>query len=112
MATEEAKYKVIHNDDSFQIRQYEAHIVAETLVNSEFEDAGSKAFRRLFKYISGNNTSQQNIDMTSPVNQEASSEEINMTSPVGQRDDNGRWVVSFTMPASYSYETLPEPNDP
>lgn len=112
MATEQAKYKVVNNDDSFQVRLYEPHIVAETIVDSQFEDAGSKTFKRLFKYISGNNRSQQNIEMTSPVTQEAGSEKIEMTSPVGQRDDNGRWAVSFTMPASYSYDTLPEPKDP
>lgn len=112
MATEQAKYKVVNNDDSFQVRLYEPHIVAETIVDSEFEDAGSEAFKRLFKYISGNNRSQKNIEMTSPVTQDASSEKIEMTSPVGQRNDNGRWAISFTMPAYYSYDTLPEPKDP
>ena len=53
MATEEAKYQVNYQQENFQVRQYEAHIVAETIVDSEFEDAGSEAFQRLFKYISG-----------------------------------------------------------
>jgi hypothetical protein len=112
MATEEAKYSVIFKDESFEVRQYEAHIVAETIVDVDFEDAGNKAFKRLFKYISGNNTSQQEIEMTAPVTQEAGSEKIDMTSPVGQQEDNGLWAVSFMMPASYSLETLPEPKDP
>jgi hypothetical protein len=35
-----------------------------------------------------------------------------MTSPVGQQENNGRWAVSFMMPASFSQETIPVPNDP
>ena len=111
MATEEAKYQVNYQQENFQVRQYEAHIVAETIVDSKFEDAGSEAFQRLFKYISGNNTAKQSIDMTAPVSQEADGQKIDMTSPVGQQSVNGRWAVSFMMPASSSYETLPKPND-
>ena len=111
MATEEAKYELVHQEGDFQVRQYEAHIVAETIVDSEFEDAGSEAFQRLFKYISGNNTAKQSIDMTAPVSQEADGQKIDMTSPVGQQSVNGRWAVSFMMPASSSYETLPKPNN-
>ena len=111
MATEEAKYQVNYQQENFQVRQYEAHIVAETIVDSEFEDAGSEAFQRLFKYISGNNTAKQSIDMTAPVSQEADGQKIDMTSPVGQQSVNGRWAVSFMMPESSSYETLPKPNN-
>ena len=111
MAVEEAKYEVVHQENDFQVRHYQPHIVAETLVDSEFEEAGSEAFQRLFKYISGNNTAKQNIDMTAPVSQEAGGEKIEMTSPVGQQSVNDRWAVSFMMPASSSYKTLPKPND-
>ena len=111
MATEEAKYELIHQEGDFQVRQYAPHIVAETLVDSKFEDAGSEAFQRLFKYISGNNSAKQNIDMTAPVSQEAESEKIDMTSPVAQQSIDGRWAVSFMMPASSSYDTLPKPNN-
>lgn len=112
MAAEEAKYVVLLAEQSFEIRQYEPHILAETLVDSDFDSAGNKAFRRLFKYISGNNTTQQKVEMTSPVAQEQASEKIDMTSPVGQQRDKDRWAVSFMMPAAYSLETLPEPKDP
>lgn len=112
MATEQAKYQLITQDDDIEVRKYESHVVAETEVDSDFEDAGSAAFKRLFDYISGNNITQKEIAMTAPVSQEASGEKIDMTSPVGQRKDNGRWTVSFMMPASYTYETLPQPKDP
>ncbi len=112
MATEEAKYKVVLKEQSFEVREYEPHILAETLVDGDFDKAGNKAFSRLFKYISGNNKSRQKIEMTAPVAQGAGSEKIDMTSPVGQQEADGRWAVSFMMPASYSLETLPEPQDP
>ncbi|WP_344965945.1 heme-binding protein [Oceanisphaera sediminis] len=112
MATEEAEYRVIRQDNRFELREYASHIIAETLVGGDFDDAGSKAFGRLFKYISGNNTSSQSIDMTAPVSQQAEGEKIDMTSPVGQQRVNDRWAISFMMPAAYSLETLPTPNDP
>lgn len=112
MSVEEARYTVVLKDQSFEVRRYEPHVLAETIVDGGFDGAGNKAFSRLFKYISGNNKSRQKVAMTSPVSQGAASEKIDMTSPVGQQRENGRWAVSFMMPSSYSLETLPEPNDP
>jgi hypothetical protein len=111
MAIEEAEYTVVFNQESFEVRQYESHILAETIVDGDFEDAGSKAFSQLFNYISGNNNSQRKVEMTTPVNQEPVSEKIDMTAPVGQQRKDGSWVVSFMMPSSYSLETLPLPED-
>jgi len=112
MATEEAAYSVELKVQNFEIRRYEPHILAETIVDGEFDSAGNKAFSRLFKYISGDNKSRETVAMTSPVSQKASSEQISMTSPVGQQRSNGQWAVSFMMPSSYSLETLPEPTNP
>ena len=39
-------------------------------------------------------------------------EKIKMTAPVGQQPVEGKWAVSFMMPAAYTLETLPEPEDP
>jgi hypothetical protein len=111
MAVEEAKYKVIREEDGFELREYESHILAKTTIDADFEDAGSEAFGRLFKYISGNNKQQEKVAMTSPVGQEPSSQTIEMTSPVGQQNQDGKWVVSFMMPASFTLETTPEPKD-
>lgn len=112
MATEEAKYTVVVKKQRFEVREYEPHILAETIVGGDFDNAGSDAFSRLFKYISGNNKPRQHIEMTAPVAQGAESQKIDMTSPVGQQAAGGNWAVSFMMPASYSLETLPEPKDP
>jgi len=112
MAIEEAAYKVVEKDDKFEIRDYASHILAETVVEGDLEEAGNKAFNRLFRYISGHNRSRANVAMTAPVSQEPIGEKIGMTAPVGQQRVRGKWGVSFMMPASYTLETLPEPEDP
>ena len=112
MAVEEAKYDVVKKDGRFEIRDYAPHVIAETIVDGNIEEAGSKAFRRLFGYISGDNKSQEKVAMTAPVSQEPRSEKIEMTAPVAQRGVGGQWAVSFMMPASYTLETLPQPDDP
>ena len=112
IATAEVKYKVVVKAKDFELRDYPAHVVAETVVDGTLEDAGNKAFSRLFGYISGKNRSQDKIAMTAPVSQKPASEKIAMTAPVGQQRAEGGWVVSFTMPVSYTLETLPVPEDP
>ena len=112
MAIEEAKYNVVKKDGRFEVRDYGPHILAETVVEGDIEQAGSKAFRKLFRYISGDNSSREKVEMTAPVSQEPGGEKIEMTAPVGQQGAQGQWTVSFMMPASYTLETLPEPDDP
>jgi len=112
MAIEEAAYTVVIKDEKFEIRDYAPHILAETFVEGDFEEAGNKAFNVLFGYISGDNRSREKLAMTAPVSQEPKGEKIKMTAPVGQQRVQERWAVSFMMPASYTLETLPEPEDP
>ena len=112
MATEEAEYRVIEREGQFEIREYAEHIVAETIVAEGFEKAGNTAFNRLFRYISGDNASRQDIAMTAPVSQRAAGEKIAMTAPVSQRAAEGDWAVSFMMPSTYSMKTLPVPSNP
>lgn len=111
MGIEKAKYEVIEKEGKFEVRQYRAQIVAETIVESDFDEAANIAFRRLFNYISGENRRKESIKMTAPVNQKASSEKIAMTAPVNQRQSEGKYSVSFLMPSKYTMETLPEPLD-
>lgn len=111
MAIKEAAYTVVKKSGIFELRDYAPHVLAETIVDATLEDAGYKAFRRLFDYISGANRSRNSIAMTAPVSQEAKGEKIAMTAPVGQQPASGQWAVSFMMPASYSLDTLPVPND-
>ena len=111
MATEEAKYTVVKKDDSFEIRDYAPHVVAEIIVEGELENAGSKAFNSLFRYISGDNHTRNKVAMTAPVSQQPASQKINMTAPVGQQRVDNKWAVSFMMPDSYTLETLPVPDN-
>jgi hypothetical protein len=111
MAIEKAKYTVLEKEDGFEIRQYDPQIVAETFVEGDLEKAGNEGFRRLFAYISGENTKKQSISMTAPVSQETGSKKIAMTAPVEQEKKDNRWRITFLMPAEYTLETLPEPND-
>jgi len=112
MAIEEASYEVIIKYNSFEIRDYAPYIVAETVVDGNLEDAGSVAFKILFGYISGDNRSRQKVEMTAPVSQQVNREKIKMTAPVGQQPIGDKWVVSFMMPAAYTMETLPDPENP
>jgi hypothetical protein len=111
MATEEAKYAVMEKDGPFELRLYEALVVAETLVEGDFDGVGNEGFRRLFRYISGDNQAKRPISMTAPVTQEMKSEKISMTAPVTQQKAGNRWSISFVMPAEYTMDTLPIPND-
>lgn len=112
MAIEEAPYTVVKEAGRFELRDYAPHILAEIFVDGSLEDAGNKAFRRLFRYISGENRSRGKISMTAPVAQEAAGEKIAMTAPVGQQRVQDKWAVSFMMPSTYTMETLPPPTDP
>ena len=108
---EKAKYQVIEKEGKFEVRQYQSQIVAETVVEADFDEAGNMAFRRLFKYISGENRKKESIAMTAPINQKSSSEKIAMTAPVNQQQSEGKYIISFLMPLKYTMETLPEPLD-
>ena len=111
MAIEEASYTVIEKNGDFELRQYVPQIVAETIIEGDFDKVGNEGFTRLFGYISGNNTKKQSISMTAPVSQEAGSEKIPMTAPVNQEQVGNKWHISFLMPSNYTLETLPEPTD-
>ena len=111
MAIEEPRFKVLEQDGSFELREYSPYIVAETRVEAGFEDAGSIAFQRLFRYISGDNIAQQKIAMTAPVTQ-SRGEKISMTAPVSQVADGNAYMVAFTLPSTYTLATAPQPLDP
>jgi hypothetical protein len=111
MALEEARYAVLEREGDFELRQYEPQIIAETLVEGDFQEVGNEGFRRLYDYISGKNRRQQAIPMTAPVAQEGASEKISMTAPVNQEQVGGKWRITFLMPSQYTMETLPEPLD-
>lgn len=111
MATEEPKFTVEKRAPQYEIRAYPDVLVAETEIASDFENAGNAGFRILADYIFGNNQAKENIAMTAPVAQ-VKSEKIAMTAPVSMTPGGQGFVVQFTMPAKYTLNTLPAPNNP
>jgi hypothetical protein len=111
MAVEEPPFKTVLNDNSFEIRDYPALVVAEVTVTGQQKDAANKGFRVLAGYIFGDNTRKQGIAVPPSTVEPATNEKIAMTAPVIQTQKGDEWVVRFTMPSGYSLDTLPEPKD-
>lgn len=107
---EKPDYKVIQSEQNIEIRQYEPMIIAEVEVDGKREDAIGDGFRLLADYIFGNNTVQQVISMTAPV-QQKENQKIAMTAPVQQQSTGKSWRMSFVMPSKYSMDSLPVPNN-
>lgn len=107
---EQPDYQVLSSFDSIEIRQYPPIIIAAVEVQGERKESISSGFRLLADYIFGNNTAQQGIAMTAPVQQQPN-QKIAMTAPVQQQASGNLWRVSFIMPSEYSLETLPKPNN-
>ena len=112
MATETPAYDVVQRWKEAELRRYGPTVVAETLVEGEREAAGTEGFRRLAGYIFGGNRARASIAMTAPVAQAAAGERIAMTAPVAQAAADGAWAVQFTMPSTWTLDTLPVPDDP
>lgn len=113
MAIEIPEYRVIEQDGAFELRRYDTYLIAETEVDAGFMNAGNVAFGRLFRYISGANTSGTEIAMTAPVEQSnrERGEKIAMTAPVEQAVDDGVYRVGFVVPRKFNRETVPRPTD-
>jgi len=107
---EKPDYKVIQSEQNIEIRQYEPMIIAEVEVDGKREDAIGDGFRLLADYIFGNNTMQQVISMTAPV-QQKENQKIAMTAPVQQQSTGKSWRMSFVMPSKYSMDSLPVPKN-
>ena len=107
---EKPDYKIIQSEQNIEIRQYEPMIIAEVEVDGKREDAIRDGFRLLADYIFGNNTVQQVISMTAPV-QQKENQKIAMTAPVQQQSMGKSWRMSFVMPSKYKLDSLPVPNN-
>lgn len=107
---EQAKYTVVEKHGHVEIRDYASLIVAQVEVSGDRQEAINQGFRMLADYIFGNNIATQNVKMTTPVTQQPS-EKIAMTAPITQTMEGKSWVVRFFMPASYTLQTLPKPNN-
>ncbi len=97
MAIEEPGNTVLREENAFELRRYAPYLVAETEVDADFMSAGNVAFGRLFRYISGANTTRTEIAMTAPVEQVRAGD---------------TYRVAFVVPRKYTRETVPQPTDP
>ena len=110
--TEEPAFSVIQTiGPDVEIRQYGPRLAAETVVPGDEVGARSDGFSRIAAYIFGANHQPTTIAMTAPVSTEPS-ETIAMTAPVTKAQTPQGWRIRFFMPAKYTTETLPRPNDP
>ena len=109
--SKEPGFRVKLAEGDKEIREYDSYLVARTEVRGDYETSGSQGFRRLFKYISGDNTGDQEISMTAPVLQEKEGIDIAMTAPVIQESNGETWKMDFVMPAHFTRETVPAPRD-
>ncbi|MDB9746589.1 heme-binding protein [Candidatus Pelagibacter sp.] len=91
MAAEEVKYTMVNKNKLYEIRKYSDRLVIET----ETSHQGS-GFRKLFKYISGDNRDKK---------------EIKMTTPVTQVEKDGNMTMQFYMPAEFNESNVPDPNN-
>ena len=118
--TEQQPYQVVKHYEDFEVRRYPAHLVAEVTTDGPFEDAGNRAFRYLFAYITGANQSRRKVSMTAPVLQTDAAEKIPMTAPVLQQSVNDiagaapgeQFRVAFVLPTAMTAETAPQPTNP
>lgn len=109
--TETPRYDLIARHEDIEIRRYAGYIKAEVTVDGgNYKNVMEKGFRVLADFIFGNNVSRQKIAMTTPV-QARPAEKIAMTTPVTVTM-SGEYAVAFIMPAAYTTDTLPIPNDP
>lgn len=114
--TEQQPYEVVEQHDTFEVRLYPEHVVAEIIVEGDFDAAGNKAFMPLASYINARNRPGDKVSMTAPVIQRAersgaASGRIDAETLQQTELAPGRYVVSFVMPAAHTEETLPPPGD-
>ena len=91
MAADEVKYTMVSKSELYEIRKYSDRLVIETKTSNQ-----NSGFRKLFKYISGDNKDKK---------------EIKMTTPVTQTEKNGNMTMQFYIPAEFDESNVPDPNN-
>ena len=115
---EEPPYKVLKQDGDFELREYNAMIIAEVTVRGTLDESNGRGFRLIADYIFGNNLAKtsaasEKIAMTAPVTMTRDGEKIAMTAPVTMDSAApDTWRMHFVMPSRYTMATLPTPKNP
>ena len=105
---EEPEYRALESEGDYQIRDYPALTVAETVAHGPRREALGEAFRTLADYIFARSREGEKLPMTIPVIQDGGDP---MASDPPLFDDGleGAWRTRFVMPAERSAAELPEP---
>ena len=93
---ESAPYRVVLRDGKFEVRDYPALTLVETLMSSGGTNSADGSFNRLFRFITGNNEASQKIAMTTPVFMSG--------------NEKNR-AMAFVMPAGEKVAQVPKPKD-
>jgi len=94
---ENPNYKTLsEHSNSIELRKYDETKLVTTTEDGEFTESSNDNFRKLFRYISGENKQNQKISMTAPVFMTMS--------------DSSKKKMSFVVPAKFAVNT-PEPNE-
>ncbi|WP_137286483.1 SOUL family heme-binding protein [Halorussus salinisoli] len=125
--TERVSAETIETFDGVELRRYPRTVLVETTADDQ-----RTAFGRLFRYISGENATDEELSMTAPVATDAAGTDASMTAPVRTALADGESVsmtapvrttagsgaqdagvtMAFYLPAEYTPGTAPTPTDP
>jgi hypothetical protein len=92
---ETASYQTQTKAERFEIRAYDDLVLVSTTMQDMGENGDGSSFMRLFRYISGDNTSEKKIAMTTPVFMNEGAEK----------------TMSFVLPREVAEQGVPEGSD-
>ena len=107
-ATDEPDYRTLRTDGEFQIRDYPALVVAETVVHGPRKQALGEGFRRLADYIFAKSRPGAQLPMTVPVMQD-SGDPMASDPPLFDDEIEGGWRTRFVMLGGHAVDDLPAP---
>jgi len=106
--TEEPDYRALASEGDYQIRDYPAMTVAETVVEGPRRQALSDGFGLLANYIFAKSRDGEQLPMTVPVMQDAG-DPMASDPPLFDDDLEGGWRTRFVMPGGREAGDLPDP---
>ncbi len=108
---EEPDYRALKSEDDFQIRDYPAITVAETVVHGPRRKALGEGFRLLADYLFAKSRPGEPLAMSVPVIQDPG-DPMASDPPLFDNDMiEGGWRTRFVMPGGRGADDLPEPPD-
>ena len=107
-AQEEPQFRALESDGDYQVRDYPALTVAETVVQGARRAALDGGHRVLADYLTAKSRGGEPIPMANPVIQDAG-DPMGSDPPMFDDDLEGAWRTRFVMPERRSLADLPDP---